>query len=123
MTEQNLNLNFKIFTKNIEPSKYRTSVESDKQQICCYNQNKKDKLFNKFSPVRKQSAGDSIIFEIENIFEETIHSDINYCKVTNELNKFNRNDGQATKTTVQQLSSTYITRQRRISIKARFLVK
>ena len=58
--------------------------------------------------MRKQPAGDSIIFETENIIEETNNGDINYYKVTNELNDFNRNgrsndDGRSTKRTVQQL--------------------
>ena len=76
---------------SIGSSKYRTSAESDKPQICCYNQNKKDKLFNKFLLMRKQSAGDNFVFEIENIVEETNNVDILYYKVTNELIKFNKN--------------------------------
>ena len=70
--------------------KDRTSAESDKPQICCYNQNKKDKLFNKFLLMRKQSAGDNFVFEIENIVEEANNVDILYYKVTNELIKFNK---------------------------------
>ena len=61
--------------------------------------------------MRKQSIGDSIIFETENIIKETNNGDINHYKVTSKLNEFNRNgrtndDGRATKITVQQLSST-----------------
>ena len=41
--------------------------------------------------MRKQSAGDSFVFEIENIVEETNNVDILYYKVTNELIKFNKN--------------------------------
>ena len=52
---------------------------------------KKDKLFKKFLLVRKQSAGDSIIFKTENISEETNNGDISCKKVTNELKEFNRN--------------------------------
>ena len=36
---------------SIGPSKYRTSAESDTRQICYYNQNKTDKLFNRFLSV------------------------------------------------------------------------
>ena len=54
---------------SIGSSKYRNSAESDKQLICYYNRNKKDKLFNKFLSVRKQSTVDRIIFEMENIIE------------------------------------------------------
>ena len=79
---------------------------------------KKDKLFNKFLLVRKQSAGDSIIFKTENISEETNNGDISCKTVTNKLKEFNRNgrsndDGWATKRTVQKLSSTDISTRRR----------
>ena len=72
------------------------------------HQKKKDKLFNKLLLVKKQSAGDSINFEIENIIEETKSSDLNYYKATNKLNEFNRNgrnndNGRPTKRTVYQL--------------------
>ena len=65
-------------------------------------------LFNKLLSVKKQSAGNTIIFEIENIIEETNNHEINCYKVINKLNQFNRNsrgndDGQATNKTVQQL--------------------
>ena len=74
--------------------------------------------------MRKQSAGDTIIFEIENIIEETNNGDINYYKVTNELNEFNRNgNGRTTKRIVQQLCSTDVTGKIRASRKTRFLAK
>ena len=74
--------------------------------------------------MRKQSAGDTIIFEIENIIEETNNGDINYYKVTNELNEFNRNgNGRTTKRIVQQLCSTDVTGKIRVSRKTRFLAK
>ena len=61
--------------------------------------------------MRKQSTGHTITFEIENIIEETNNGYISYYKVTNKLNKFNRNDRgnenrRPAKRTVQQLSST-----------------
>ena len=74
--------------------------------------------------MRKQSAGDTIIFEIENIIEETNNGDINYYKVTNELNEFNRNgNGRTTKRIVQQLCSTDVTGKIPVSRKTRFLAK
>ena len=60
--------------------------------------------------MRKQSVCDTIIFEIENIIEETNNGDTNYYKLTNKPTEFNRNgrsndDGRATKKTGQQLST------------------
>ena len=57
--------------------------------------------------MRKQSAGHTIIFEIENIIEETNNGYVSYYKGTNK----NRNDRgnenrRPAKRTVQQLSST-----------------
>ena len=74
--------------------------------------------------MRKQSVGDTIIFEIENLIEETNNGDINYYKVTNKLNEFNRNgNGRTTKRIVQQLCSTDVTGKTRVSRKTRFLAK
>ena len=74
---------------SIGPSKYRTRAESDTRQICYYNRNKKDKIFNKFLDIRKQGTGEDIIFEIKNIFEETNNGQISYYELNNELNEFN----------------------------------
>ena len=113
---------------SIGPSKYRTSAESYIRQICYYNRSKKDKLFNRLLSVRKQHAGDKIIFEIENIIEKTSNGDINYYKVTNELNEFNKNgrsnyNRRGTKRTIQQPGSTDITRRKRVNKKPRFLAR
>ena len=113
---------------SIGPSKYRTSAESYIRQICYYNRSKKDKLFNRLLSVGKQHAGDKIIFEIENIIEKTSNGDINYYKVTNELNEFNKNgrsnyNRRGTKRTIQQPGSTDITRRKRVNKKPRFLAR
>ena len=78
--------------------------------------------------MRKECASDKIIFEIENIIEETNNDDTNSYKVTNELNEFNKNgrsndNGQSTKRTVQQPGSTDITRRKGVSKKPRFLAR
>ena len=45
---------------SIGPSKFRTNAEDGQRQICYYNRNKKDKLFNRFLALRKQDAGENI---------------------------------------------------------------
>ena len=52
---------------SIGPSKFRTNAEDGRRQICYYNRNKKDKSLNRFLALRKQDAGENIIFEIKNI--------------------------------------------------------
>ena len=51
--------------------------------------------------MRKQSGGDNVNFEIENIIEETNNGDISFYKGTNKLNEFNRNGRSKTKTSHQ----------------------
>ena len=75
-----------VFRAVIGLLKYRTSADSNEKQICCHNRNKKSMLFNKLLSVKKQSAGNTIIFEIENIIEETNNHEINCYKVINKLN-------------------------------------
>ena len=63
---------------SIEPSNFRTTAESRTEQICYYNRNEKDKSFNRFLALRKQTAGGNIIFEIKNIIEEKKPGDFAY---------------------------------------------
>ena len=77
--------------------------------------------------MRKQSGGENVNFEIENIIEETNNGDISFYKGTTKLNEFNRNgrsndDRRATKRTVQQPGSTNVTKRRQV-IRSRFLAK
>ena len=41
---------------NLGPSKFRTGVENDKEQICCFDYDKRDRTFNRFLAVRKQTS-------------------------------------------------------------------
>ena len=54
---------------SLGPSKFRTNAESGTEQICYYNRNRKDKLFNRFLALRKETANESIMFEVKNIVE------------------------------------------------------
>ena len=54
------------------PAKFRTQVDDNSQQICYYNRNKRDKIFNSFLAIRKQtSTGEKIIFSIGKIIDST----------------------------------------------------
>ena len=106
---------------SIGPSKYRTSAESNTRQICYYNRNKKDKLFNRFLSERKQQASENITFEIKSIIEETNNENINYYKLNNELNDFKNdhvNDNKRNfKRTIQYFGRTDNTRRKSVSRK------
>ena len=48
---------------DLGPARFRTQVDNNKEQICYYNRNKKDKTFNCFLVLRKPtSTTDRIIF-------------------------------------------------------------
>ena len=63
---------------SIWSSKFRTNAEDGQRQICYYNRNKKDKLFNRFLVLRKQGTRENMIFEIKNIIEETYVGNFDY---------------------------------------------
>ena len=53
---------------NLGPARFRTQTDNNKEQICYYNQNKKDKTFKCFLALRKEtSATDRTVFSIENL--------------------------------------------------------
>ena len=63
-------------------SKFRTGAENNKEQVCYYNYNKKEKAFN-------QTSTDAIIFSIVNLIDKlNKYKDI-YSKIGDELREFN----------------------------------
>ena len=38
---------------NLGPSKFKTGVENGMEQVCYYNRNEKDKVYNNFFAIRK----------------------------------------------------------------------
>ena len=44
------------------PAKFRTGAKNEKEQVCYYNYNKKDRAFNHFLAVSKQTSTDAITF-------------------------------------------------------------
>ena len=74
---------------DLEPEKFRTEAEIDKEQVCYYNYNKKDRAFNRFLAVRKQTSTDAIMFSIVNVIVKSNNHKDNYFKVGDELRKCN----------------------------------
>ena len=73
---------------NSGPSKFRTNAENDKEQICYFNYNKKDKIFNRFLVVRKQTSTGEIIFSIVNLIDKSSKFKDSYYKIGDELREF-----------------------------------
>ena len=74
---------------DLGPAKFRTGTENDKEQICYYNYNKKDRAFNHFVAVRKQTSADAIIFFIVNLIDKSNRYEDIYFKIGDELREFN----------------------------------
>ena len=74
---------------NLGPSKFRTGAENGHQQICYFNRNKKDEIFNRFVAVRKETSVNEIIFSIVNLIDKSNNLGNVYYKIDNELKEFN----------------------------------
>ena len=89
-------------------SKFRTDAESGTEQICYY------KSFNRFLELRKDTADDSIIFEINNIVEENKTGSFDYYNISSELGEFNNgrfnNNRSNLKRPISEFSSTDFSR-------------
>ena len=73
---------------DLGPAKFRTGAENEKEQVCYYNYNKKDRAFNCFLAVRKKISTDAT-FSIANLIDKSnIYQDI-YFKIGDELREFN----------------------------------
>ena len=119
---------------NLGLAKIRTGAENGKEQICYYNCNRKDKLFNRFLAVRKETSADEIIFSIVNLIGKTNNLENVYYKIDDELKEFGNDRVQLKQsirgsspenteptTTEQQQTGDGKTQQRRVSKKPRFL--
>ena len=75
---------------DLGPSKFRTGASNNKEQICYYNYNKKDRAFNFFFlAVRKQTLTDVIIFTIVNLIDKSNKYKDIYFKIGDELREVN----------------------------------
>ena len=108
---------------NLEPSKFRTGAENGKEQVCYYNHDKKDEVYNKFLAIRKETSANEIIFLIEKLVDNSNNTENIYYKINGELKEFD-NDRNKFKRTIWGASTSDIagtTGQRRISKKPKFL--
>ena len=68
---------------DLGPARFRTQAANNKEQTCYYKQNTKDKTFNFFLALRKQTSTiDRIIFSIENLIDKTNKKKIFILKST-----------------------------------------
>ena len=96
-----LTIDFRDFN-SLGLSKFKTDAESGTEQICYYNRNRKDKSFNRFLALRKETTKGSIIFEIKNIVEETKTGSLNYYDINSELEAFNNGRADDNRTTLKR---------------------
>ena len=47
---------------NLVLAKFRTDAKNGKEKICYYNRNRKDRFFNRFLAVRKETFANEIFF-------------------------------------------------------------
>ena len=77
---------------HLGPAKFRTQPDNNKEQICYYNQNKRDTSFT-FLAVRKQTpTTNKIIFSIVNLIDKTNKNDNIYLDISDELSDFNNDN-------------------------------
>ena len=89
---------------NLGPATFRIQADSNKEQICYYNRNKRDNNFNSFLVVRKQTLPvTEIIFSIVNIIDKTNRNNAIYSDINNELSDF-KNDSVQYKRSVRRIS-------------------
>ena len=88
------------------PTKFRTQADSNKEQICHHNRNKRDNNFNSFLPVRKQTlSATEIIFPIVNIIDKTNRNNVIYSDINDELSDF-KNDNVQYKRSLRGISAS-----------------
>ena len=118
---------------DLGPGKFRTQTDSDTEQICYYNRNKKDTSFNSFLAVRQETSSLSEInFSIVKVIDNSNKDDNIYSEISDELSDFKNDDVQRTiqrisesntvrKTTKRPDRRREFTNNGRVSKKPRFL--
>ena len=75
---------------DLGPAKSGTDAENDKEKVCYYNHNRKDRTFNCFLAIRKQTpTTDDIIFSIVNLIDKSNKREDIHFKISDELREFN----------------------------------
>ena len=96
------------------PSKFRTGAKNGKEQIYYYNRNKKNKVYNKFLAIRKETSASDIIFSVEKLIHNSNNLENIYYKIDDELKEFD-NDRNKLEQPIQGISTSDIARQQRVS--------
>ena len=108
---------------NLGPSKFRTGTESGIEQVSYYNRNKKDKVYNKFLAIRKETSANKIIFSIEKLIDDSNNTENIFYKIDGEQKEFD-NDRDKFKRPIRGTGTSDIagtTGQRQVSKKPKFL--
>ena len=73
---------------SLGPLKFRAGAKNDKEQICYYKYNEKDRMFNRFLTIRKQTSTGEIIFSIVNLIDKSNKIKDIYYDIGDELSEF-----------------------------------
>ena len=80
---------------HLEPAKLRVQADSGTEKICYYKRNEKDKSFNSFLVVRKETAFPSEIkFSIVKVTDNADRHDNIYSEISEKLFDFKNDDVQ-----------------------------
>ena len=90
---------------NLGLIKLRTGAKNHKEQTCYFNYNKKDRAFNRFLAVRKETSANKIIFSIFSLIDKSNRFEDNYYKIGDELRELD-NDRIQLNTRIRELSQT-----------------
>ena len=94
--------------KCLEPAKLRTQADSDTEQICYYNRNKKSTSFNTFLALRKEtSSASEIAFSIVKVIDKKNRHNSIYSEISDQLSDF-KND--IVQRTIQRVSENDLDR-------------
>ena len=110
---------------DLGPAKFGKKANTNQEQICYYNRNKRDTSFNSFLAVRKQTSPSSdITFSVIKLIDKTNKNSSIYFEINNELSDFNNGSDKGTVQWVSEVctSGTITTdgkRQRREQSTAR----
>ena len=75
--------------KDLGPARFRTGADNNNEQACYYNQDKKDKAFNCFLALRKQtSTTNKIAFSIVNLIDRSNKKKDIHFKINREVREF-----------------------------------
>ena len=108
---------------NLGPPKFRIGTKNGKEQVCYYNRNKKDKVYNKFLAIRKETSANKIIFSIEKLIDDSNNTENIFYKIDGEQKEFDNDRGKFKRpirgTGTSDIAGT--TGQQQVSKKPKFL--